>query len=126
MDRAHSAAPLAKVALTGRCPRCGQGKLFRGYLKVADRCQVCGLGFAGHDTGDGPAFFIMLPLCLMVAGLALWLEVSVQPPRWVHILIWPAFIAVVAAVTLPPVKALMVALQYRHRDVETYDQSAQQ
>lgn len=120
------AAPLMTVALRGRCPRCGKGRLFNSYLKVAERCDVCGLSFAGHDTGDGPAFFIMLPLCLMVTGLALWLEISVEPPRWVHVVLWPTFIALVAGLALPLVKAIMVALQYRHRDVETYDDSAQQ
>ena len=111
-------APLAKVALLGRCPRCGEGALFQGYIKVAPKCAVCGLGFAGHDTGDGPAFFIMLPLCIVTAMLALLLEVKAEPPLWVHVVIWPLFIALVVGYSLRPVKAIMVALQYRYRDVE--------
>jgi uncharacterized protein (DUF983 family) len=119
-------APLSTVALHGRCPRCGKGHLFAGYLTIAKQCDVCGLKFDGHDTGDGPAFFIMLPLCLLVAGLALWLDLSVAPPMWVHLILWPTFIIGVALAALRPIKAIMVAQQNRHRDVETYDDSAQQ
>jgi uncharacterized protein (DUF983 family) len=108
---------LLYVALKGRCPRCGQGPLFEGYLKVRDRCPVCGLSQANNDTGDGPAFFIMLPLCLATAGLALLLERLVGPPAWVHVIVWPVFIATVVGFGLRPVKALMVALQYKYRDV---------
>ncbi len=110
-------APLAKVALLGRCPRCGEGALFQGYIKIAPACPVCGLSLAGHDTGDGPAFFIMLPLCIVTAMLALLLEVKVGPPMWVHVVLWPVFIALAVGYTLRPVKAIMVALQYRYRDV---------
>ncbi|MCB2109320.1 MAG: DUF983 domain-containing protein, partial [Rhodobacteraceae bacterium] len=61
---------LAAAALGCRCPRCGKGRLFKGFLTVAESCTVCGLSFAGHDTGDGPAFFIMMPLCILVAAAA--------------------------------------------------------
>ena len=119
-------APLAHVALRGRCPRCGEGPLYDGYLTVADACSVCSLSFVGHDTGDGPAFFIMLPLCVITAVLALMFDLAVQPPMWWHIVIWPIVIVAVSGILLRPVKALMIALQYRHRDVETIDKSGQQ
>lgn len=111
-------APLWVAALGARCPRCGKGPLFAGYLKIAPACSHCGLGFAGNDTGDGPAFFIMLPLCLLTAGFALIFEIKVEPPLWVHMIVWPLFIAAVVGFSLRPVKATMVALQYRYRDVE--------
>ena len=108
-----------------RCPRCGRGKLFSSYLKVAPACSVCGLSFAGHDTGDGPAFFIILPLSIITCVAALLVDVKFEPPMWVHIVVWPAFIALVVGGLLPRVKALMVALQYRYRDVE-HEQGNQQ
>jgi uncharacterized protein (DUF983 family) len=123
-SRHHASLPV--VALHGSCPRCGKGKLFDGFIKIAEKCNVCGLGFAGHDTGDGPAFFIILPLCLIVAGSALWVDVTFAPPMWVHLMLWPVFILGVTAAVMRPIKAVMVALQYRHRDVETYDDSGQQ
>jgi uncharacterized protein (DUF983 family) len=117
---------LSHVALKGRCPRCGNGSLFDGFIKIAEKCKACDLSFAGHDTGDGPAFFIILPLCLIVAGSALWVDLTFAPPMWVHMVIWPIFIMGVTALAMRPIKSIMVALQYRHRDVETYDDSAQQ
>ena len=111
-------APLAVAGLLGRCPRCGRGRLFEGYLTIRPGCEVCGLSFAGHDTADGPAFFIMMPLCIITAVLALLLEVFTTPPIWVHVVLWPVFIALFAGLALRPVKATMVALQYRFRDVE--------
>ena len=126
MSDSQPIAPLAAVALSGRCPRCGRGKLFKSFLGVADRCGVCGLGLSGHDSGDGPAFFIMLPLCIIVAVSALLLDLKLQPPMWVHMALWPAVIVAAVLLTLRPVKALMIALQYRHRDVEDDDSSNQQ
>ncbi len=112
-----SSRPLIQTALRARCPRCGEGALFAGYLKVRERCEVCGLSFGNNDTGDGPAFFIMLPLCFITAGLALVFDRTVMPPMWVHLIVWPVFIATSVGVTLRPVKALMVGLQYKYRDV---------
>lgn len=117
-------APLL-AGLSCRCPRCGRGALFEGYLKVAPACSVCGLSFAGHDTGDGPAFFIILPLSIVTCVAALLVEVNLTPPMWVHMVVWPLFIAGVVGGMLPRVKAVMVALQYRYRDVER-DHSNQQ
>lgn len=118
MDIEKPRAPLAVAGLLARCPRCGEGALFEGYLTIRPKCGVCGLGFAGHDTADGPAFFIMMPLSILTAVSALLVEVFVGPPVWVHMVIWPAFIVLVAGLALRPVKATMVALQYRFRDVE--------
>lgn len=117
---------LLKVALTARCPRCGQGALFDGYLTVKTACPICGLSLAGHDSGDGPAFFIMLPLCILVAVAALLVDTAYAPPMWIHMILWPAVIVAAVMLTLRPVKAAMIALQYRHRDVEHIDDSGQQ
>lgn len=106
-----------------RCPRCGQGRLFAGYLKLSPACERCGLSFAGTDTADGPAFFVMMPLCIVTAVLALVFEVRATPPLWQHIAIWPIFIAVSIGLLLRPVKASLVALQYRYRHVESDDRN---
>ena len=119
------AIPVLLAGLFCRCPRCGRGALFDGYIKVAPSCAVCGLSFAGHDSGDGPAFFIILPLSIVTAVLALLVEVNITPPMWVHAILWPVFIGLGVGGLLRPVKATMIALQYRYRDVER-DQSNQQ
>ena len=80
-----------KAGLRGLCPKCGQGNLFYKYLKVADRCMVCGLDFSGHDTGDGPVVPVMLVVGGLITGLALWLEVAYAPALWVHVVVWVPF-----------------------------------
>ena len=87
MTAARAGAPLLVAGLGCRCPRCGKGPLFNGYLTIAPACNNCGLSFAGNDTGDGPAFFIMLPLCILMAVMALVFELKVEPPLWVHMVL---------------------------------------
>ncbi len=106
------------LGLGCRCPRCGEGRLFSGYLQLAPGCEACGLSYAGSDTADGPAFFVMMPLCIVTAALALLFEVHAHPPLWQHVVIWPTFIAVVIGLLLRPVKSALVGMQYRYRDVQ--------
>ncbi len=114
---------LWKIGLKCRCPRCGNGRVFSSYLKIAPACADCGLSFAGTDTADGPAFFVMMPLSIATTVLALLFEFNAHPPLWQHIVIWPVFIALVVGFLLPPVKATLVALQYRYRDVQSDGQN---
>ncbi len=104
-----------KAGLACRCPRCGRGKLFSGYLTVGAACGVCGLDLSAQDSGDGPAVFIIMILGFIVVGLAFWVDVSFTPPLWVHAILWPPVILGGALAMLRPLKALMVALQFRHR-----------
>ncbi len=112
------AAPLLTVALRCRCPRCGRGPLYRGLLTVRESCPVCGLDLRESDTGDGPAVLVMFFLCVVIIGLAIWLEMAYAPPLWVHAVIWPPVTVGLALVIMRPAKAVMVALQYRHRATE--------
>ena len=105
-------------ALFGLCPRCGRGRLFAGYLKVAEKCQACELDFAGHDAADGPAVFIILIVGFIVGGLALWFELAVEPPTWVHMVLWPPVIAVLALGALRPFKGAFIGAQYKYRAVD--------
>lgn len=102
------------AGLRGRCPRCGEGRLFSGYLKIAETCETCGLDFRGEDAGDGPAVFIMFAVGFVVVPLALMVEVAFKPPIWLHMLLWiPVSLGLILAL-LPPFKATLYALQYRH------------
>jgi len=102
------------TGLRCRCPRCGQGKIFDGFLRVAERCRVCGLDLRKADSGDGPAVFIIFILGFLVVPLALLVEARFAPPMWVHMAIWPAIILGGSIGLLRPMKATMIALQYRH------------
>jgi uncharacterized protein (DUF983 family) len=98
-----------------RCPRCGGGKLYDGFLNVAESCSVCGLKLAHEDAGDGPAVFIILIYGLVMAGLATWVELNYEPPFWVHAVIFGPLIIVGSILLLRPFKGVMIALQYKHR-----------
>jgi len=102
------------TGLACKCPRCGQGKLYSGFLTVAERCTVCGLDLRKADSGDGPAVFIIFILGFLVVPMALLLEAKVEPPMWVHLAIWPVTILGGALALLRPMKGIMIALQYRH------------
>ena len=110
-------APL-KAALLGLCPRCGKASLFKGYLTVAPRCAACGLDYSGFAAGDGPAVFAILIVGAIVAGGALVLEATVQPPYWVHAVIWLPLILILTLGTLRPLKAWLMVQQFRHKAEE--------
>ena len=100
--------------LTGRCPRCGEGRLFSGYLRVAKSCGVCGLDYDFADAGDGPAVFVILLIGFLVVGLALWLEVSYGPPLWLHLLLWIPLSLALCLWLLRALKGVLINLQYKH------------
>ena len=112
---AASEPGVLQAALFGLCPRCGKGKLFDGYLKVAPRCASCGLDYAMFDAGDGPAVFVILIVGAIVAGAALYVEFTFHPPYWVHAVLWLPLIAILTFTFLRLAKSLLLVLQYKHR-----------
>jgi uncharacterized protein (DUF983 family) len=123
-ERLNTRSPSAPVSpfaagLACRCPRCGKGKLFAGFLTLAERCPMCGLDYSKADSGDGPAVFIIFVLGIVVVPLALGVEALFHPPYWVHALLWPPIILWVALALLRPFKATMIALQFKHHASES-------
>jgi uncharacterized protein (DUF983 family) len=106
------------TGLKGRCPRCGKGHMFQGFLAVRPRCEVCGLDLAFADAGDGPAFFVMSIVGIVVVALALWVEFTYEPRIWVHLVMWFSLTAVLSLAMVRPLKGVMVALQYHHKAEE--------
>ena len=107
-----------KAGLGGRCPRCGEGRLFASYLRLEERCEVCALNLGELNAADGPAFFAMSFVGILVGFAALIVEVVYSPSVLVHLLIWVPLIVVLCLGLLRPIKGVMVALQYRHRAAE--------
>ena len=101
-----------------RCPRCGKGKLFAGFLTLRPRCEVCGLDYGFADSGDGPAVFVMFLAGAIVVGAALVTEILFRPPYWVHAVLWLPLILLVTLGPLRPMKGLMIALQHYHEAEE--------
>jgi len=106
------------AGLKARCPRCGQGALFRSGLILCDQCGRCGLNFAFADAGDGPAVFGILILGFLVLGGALILEFKFGPPVWVHVVLWGLLTPLCAFFLLRVLKATLIALQYKHKAEE--------
>lgn len=106
------------AGLRCRCPRCGEGRLFAGFLKVAERCDRCGLDYGFADPADGPAFFVMSGVGILVTGVWAWTAVVFDPPIWLQFAtVFPAMIGGCLA-CLRPVKAWLVAEQYVHKAEE--------
>jgi uncharacterized protein (DUF983 family) len=101
-----------------RCPNCGRGRLFTGYLKVAERCDACGFDLRAADSGDGPAVFIILIVGFIACFGLLFTEIAYRPPIWVELTIWPIVGAALCLTLLPPAKGLMLAMQFRNRASE--------
>jgi uncharacterized protein (DUF983 family) len=104
--------------LRGRCPQCGEGTLFRGFLTLRPRCEACGLDYGFADAGDGPAVFVILFGGFVVVFAALIVEVLYQPPFWLHALLWLPLVLVVTLLPLRAVKGLLIDLQYHHKAQE--------
>ena len=103
------------TGLAGRCPRCGDGKLFSGFLTVAPRCEVCGLDFGFADSGDGPAVFVTLLAGFVVLGIALAVDLAYEPPLWVYIVFFGPLTIFVCLGMLRPLKGLLIASQYTNK-----------
>jgi len=101
-----------QTGLRGRCPRCGKGHLFDGFLKIRPSCEVCGLDYSFADPADGPAFFVP------AVAFPLWLELAYQPPTWVHLVTTLPLILLTCIPPLQPLKGWLVASQYVHKAEE--------
>jgi uncharacterized protein (DUF983 family) len=106
------------TGLACRCPRCGKGKLFSGFLTLRPRCDACGLDYSFADAGDGPAVFVILIGGGIVVAAALIVEILYQPSYWVHAALWLPLILLVTLGPLRPFKGVLIALQYRHKAAE--------
>lgn len=101
-----------RAGITFKCPVCGKGKLFSGYLKVTPQCAVCGSALALQDPGDGPAVFVILIIGFLVVGAAMFTEIIYSPPYWVHAVLWLPAILGGSLGLLPLLKSLMFAARY--------------
>ena len=115
-DHAHH-APVDPIStgLRGQCPRCGQGRLFEGFLTPRARCTACDLDYGFADAGDGPVVFVILIVGFIVVGTALWAEVNFQPPLWLHFILWIPLASIMSLVLMRMLKGVLINLQYRNK-----------
>jgi uncharacterized protein (DUF983 family) len=99
----------------GHCPRCGEGKLFRAFLKVDNRCSVCGLDFTPHRADDLPAYLVIVIVGHIVVPTALLIETNYSPPVWLQLAIYLPLTVLMSLALLQPVKGAVVGLQWALR-----------
>jgi uncharacterized protein (DUF983 family) len=118
-EQTTNSLPAAVLSgVTGRCPHCGQGKMFSGLLTLRKNCDKCALDYSFADAGDGPAIFVILISGFIVVAAALIVEVKYQPPFWLHALLWLPLILLVTLLPLRMIKGLLISLQYHHKAAE--------
>ncbi|MFM6950014.1 MAG: DUF983 domain-containing protein [Novosphingobium sp.] len=106
------------AALFGLCPQCGERTLFAGPARFAPRCSSCELDYSQFNVGDGPAAFLTMIVGALVVGLAVWLEFSVHPPFWVHIILWVPLVVGLTLWGLRVSKAALLVAEYRRKAIE--------
>jgi uncharacterized protein (DUF983 family) len=114
----RSLASTLVAGILGRCPACGRGRLFSGYLALAPRCDECGLDYRFAEAGDGPAVFVILVTGFIIVGAALIVEMTYKPPYWVHALLWGSLAILLPLLLLRSFKGALIALQYKHKAEE--------
>ena len=105
-----------KRGFRGRCPRCGEGKLFRAFLKVDNACSVCGLDFTPHRADDLPAYLVIVIVGHIVVPLALMIETNYSPPVALQLAIYLPLTFVASLALLQPVKGAVVGIQWALAD----------
>ncbi|MDZ4760576.1 MAG: DUF983 domain-containing protein [Alphaproteobacteria bacterium] len=109
-----SVSPLS-AGMRCRCPDCGEGQVFCGFLKFKARCDACGADLSIADAGDGPAFFVMFAALVLIVPAAMLMELAFSPPTWVHVVLWPPVTFAFCLALLRPFKATLFALQWRNK-----------
>lgn len=104
--------PAIKRGLAGRCPRCGEGKLFYAYTKTVDKCSVCGEEIAHHRADDLPAYLVIVIVGHVVVSAFMAVEMTTLWPMWLHMVVWAPLTLVLSLLLLQPVKGAVIALQW--------------
>lgn len=110
-------APVIR-GLKGRCPECGEGRLFAGVLKYASHCEACDTSFACEDAGDGPAVFVMFITGFLLVPLALGIQLATNAPVWVILIIFGVLIILASIWLLRLLRGVLFNLQYKHKALE--------
>ncbi|MCB9963778.1 MAG: DUF983 domain-containing protein [Rhodospirillales bacterium] len=116
MSETPSGLNIFTTGLKCVCPRCQTGALYKSkeFLSLNEVCPSCGLDLKKCDSADGPAVFLIFLLGFLLVPLALLLEVYVAPPLWVHAILWSILALGLTIGALRPLKATIIALQYKH------------
>ena len=96
-----------------RCPFCGEGRVFQGYLRVVDNCAHCNAALGRLRADDAPPYFTIFIVGHLLFPPVLWIERAYMPPMWLHMVVWLPLFAIVTTLLLRPVKGATVGLMSR-------------
>lgn len=103
-----------KRGFLGRCPHCGEGKLFRAYVKTVDQCAVCGEEIHHHRADDLPAYLVVVIVGHVVLGAFMGVEATSNWSMWLHMAVWAPLTIVMSLLLLQPVKGAVIGLQWAY------------
>ncbi len=96
-----------------RCPKCGEGKLFKDSLGIVDACSHCGLVLKHHDAADGPTFFSLVVVGFLLIALVAYVEMTYEPPLWIHAALWIPFTFIACIASLRAFKTIFITFEHR-------------
>ncbi len=121
--RGRRRLPPVQTGLSGRCPECGEGRLFKSMLGFVESCIVCAADFTDEDAGDGPAVFVIFIVGIFIVPMALAFHLLLDPPMAVTFILWSAIIIAVSLCLLRLLRGAMfnIAWQRNAREVRRQD-----
>lgn len=118
--------PPVSSGLQGRCPNCGEGRLFAGFLTFAKGCVACGADFKDEDAGDGPAIFVIFIVGIFIIPMALAFQLIANAPMWLVLTIWIPIIILVCLALLRLLRGVMFNLAWVNKAREVRNRDIQQ
>lgn len=95
-----------------RCPHCGEGHLFRGFLKVRETCEVCGHDNSAYPSDDAPPYLTLVLVGHVILPLVFWSDRAWEPAMWVQFAIWLPLLAAITVATLPFMKGAVIGFAW--------------
>lgn len=114
-ERTITSSSAYHTGLRCKCPACGKKTLYKGFLEVHDHCSHCSYSFANHDAADGPAYIAIIMIGSLITTAALFTEILLSPPIWVHLIIWLPLTVLASLYCLRIAKSLLISLQHMYR-----------
>ena len=116
MDAPRDKWQAVKRGFMGKCPHCGEGKMFRAYLKVAEACPSCGEELHHQRADDAPPYMTIFVVGHIIGAGMLWVEhQNDELPIWIHAIVWPILTVVLSFYFLPRIKGALIGLQWALR-----------
>lgn len=119
-DRDAAAPPVLPPFLTmirrgarNRCPVCGEGRVFNGFLTLAPGCPHCGTDFSHLRADDAPPYIVIFIVGHLLLPPIFWVEKAWMPPMWLHMVVWLPLFALISTLMLRPVKGAVLGWMIR-------------